>query len=59
MGAIENYTTALSLFNQSDNPKHWCNEAIKDLNQLIATHKTVDGANDILDLVKKTCGETR
>jgi len=52
ISAIDSYSTAITLFKKSDNPKHWFSEAIKDLNNLIAKHGQVEGANDILEMLK-------
>jgi tetratricopeptide (TPR) repeat protein len=52
ISAIDSYSTAMTLFKKSDNPKYWFNEAIKDLNNLIAKHGQLEGANDILEMLK-------
>lgn len=52
ISAIDSYSTAITLFKKSDNPNHWFNESIKDLNALIMKHGQLEGANDILELLK-------
>ena len=50
--AIDSYSCAISYFKKSANAKVWFGEAIKDLNNLIATHGNIEGAEDILELLK-------
>ncbi|MEY4834772.1 MAG: hypothetical protein RI980_887 [Bacteroidota bacterium] len=52
ISAIESYSTAITLYNKSDNPSHWFNEAIKDLKALIVKHGQLEGAKDILEMLQ-------
>lgn len=52
ISAIDSYSTAITLFKKSSNPNHWFNEAIKDLNALIAKHGQLEGASDILEMLQ-------
>lgn len=52
ISAIESYSTAITLFKKSDNPTYWFNEAVKDLNALIAKHGQLENAKDILEMLQ-------
>jgi tetratricopeptide (TPR) repeat protein len=52
ISAINCYSSAITLFKKTDNPKHWFGESIKDLNDLITKHGQLEGANDILEMLK-------
>ncbi len=52
ISAIDSYSTATTLFEKSDNPAYWFNEAVKDLKTLIAKHGQLEGANDILEMLQ-------
>lgn len=53
ISAISNYATAITLFKKSKDPVYWFNMAIYDLNGLLTKHGKVDGAEDILEMLKK------
>ncbi|MDQ8003865.1 MAG: tetratricopeptide repeat protein [Pedobacter sp.] len=53
ISAINHYSTGIMLFKKSANPKYWFDEAIKDLEQLIAKYGALEGANDLLGILKK------
>lgn len=52
ISAIESYSTAITQFKNSKNPSYFFSMAIKDLNALISMHGNVEGAQDILELLK-------
>lgn len=52
MSAIDSYSTAITLFKKSDDPKHGFNESVKDLDALIAKHGPLEGADDIAEMLK-------
>lgn len=53
ISAISNYATAITLFKKSNEPVYWFNMAIYDLNGAIAKHGKLDGAEDIIEMLKK------
>lgn len=52
ISAIDSYSTSIALFKKSDNAKKMFADAIKDLNALINKHGQLDGASDILEMLK-------
>ncbi|RDC55929.1 tetratricopeptide repeat protein [Pedobacter chinensis] len=52
ISAIDRFAMAIMLFKKSDNPKYWFDEAINNLNALIARHGQLEGANDILEMLR-------
>jgi len=49
VSAIENYSIAISYFKKTDRPKLWLEAAIKDLNELIMKHGSLEGSKDMLE----------
>ena len=49
--AIESYSKAITNYKKSDNPRWYFNEAIKDLNNLIASRCRIEGSREILELL--------
>ena len=53
IAAIECYASAVAFFKKDvQNTKLYLNEAIKDLNNLIAKHGQLEGTKDIMDMLK-------
>ncbi|WP_166919762.1 tetratricopeptide repeat protein [Flavobacterium poyangense] len=56
LSAIDSYSSAITLFKKTDNPKYWFSEAIKDLNALIKQKGSLEGAKDIMELLNSEKG---
>lgn len=53
IAAISHYSTAMNLFKKSDNAVYWFNTAITDLTELLDKHGKLEGAEDILEMLRK------
>ncbi|MGV3547450.1 MAG: hypothetical protein ACO1N4_10325 [Pedobacter sp.] len=52
ISAISSYATAITLFKKNAESAYWFNTAINDLKSLIARYGELEGANDILEMLK-------